>query len=121
VTWAHHALLHGDREGLKKGLLLTVILGLIFTCVQAYEYATRFGFKRLDLRRDLLHGDRLPRRHVIIGTIFLIVCLLRLQARPFHAAAAFRLRIRRLVLAFRRRGLAVPVRRRLRLGSTVDP
>ena len=23
VTWAHHALIHGDREGLKKGLWFT--------------------------------------------------------------------------------------------------
>ena len=39
VTWAHHALIHGDREGLKKGLWLTIILGLTFSCIQAYEYA----------------------------------------------------------------------------------
>src|SRR5579871_1590780 len=39
VTWAHHALLHGDRKGLKLGLILTVLLGASFTCVQAYEYA----------------------------------------------------------------------------------
>jgi cytochrome c oxidase subunit 3 len=38
VTWAHHALLENDREGLKYGLWLTVILGAVFTCVQAIEY-----------------------------------------------------------------------------------
>ena len=38
VTWAHHALLEGDREGLKWGLVLTVLLGAVFTCVQAIEY-----------------------------------------------------------------------------------
>src|SRR5579871_4995680 len=27
VTWAHHALLHGDRDGLKKGLWCTIGLG----------------------------------------------------------------------------------------------
>ena len=37
VTWAHHALLHNDREGLKWGLICTVVLGALFTCVQAYE------------------------------------------------------------------------------------
>jgi cytochrome c oxidase subunit 3 len=31
VTWAHHALLHGDRKGLIYGLTLTVILGMIFS------------------------------------------------------------------------------------------
>jgi cytochrome c oxidase subunit 3 len=37
VTWAHHALQHGDRKGAMQGLLLTVGLGASFTCVQAYE------------------------------------------------------------------------------------
>jgi cytochrome c oxidase subunit 3 len=31
VTWAHHSLIHGDRKGLKQGLWLTIILGLIFS------------------------------------------------------------------------------------------
>lgn len=30
VTWAHHALLHGDRKGLINGLTLTVLLGMLF-------------------------------------------------------------------------------------------
>ena len=38
VTWAHHALLEGDRKGLVWGLFLTVVLGVIFTGVQALEY-----------------------------------------------------------------------------------
>ncbi|MCP5391747.1 MAG: cytochrome c oxidase subunit 3, partial [Sphingomonadaceae bacterium] len=39
VTWAHHSLIHGDREGLKKGLWLTIMLGILFSAIQAYEYA----------------------------------------------------------------------------------
>jgi len=39
VTWAHHALIEGDRRGLIQGLTLTVLLGISFTCIQAYEYA----------------------------------------------------------------------------------
>jgi cytochrome c oxidase subunit III len=45
VTWAHHSLIHGDRDGLKKGLWATIILGALFTAIQAYEYAVApFGF-----------------------------------------------------------------------------
>ena len=38
VTWAHHALQHGDRKSTKIGLILTIILGAMFTSIQAYEY-----------------------------------------------------------------------------------
>jgi cytochrome c oxidase subunit 3 len=27
VTWAHHSLIHGNRDGLKKGLWATILLG----------------------------------------------------------------------------------------------
>src|SRR5215203_6653799 len=33
VTWAHHALLENDRQGLKWGLICTIALGLAFTAV----------------------------------------------------------------------------------------
>ncbi len=37
VTWAHHALLHNDRKGVIQGLVLTVLLGVLFSFVQVYE------------------------------------------------------------------------------------
>ncbi|MBL4644937.1 MAG: cytochrome c oxidase subunit 3, partial [Rhizobiales bacterium] len=39
VTWAHHALLNDDRKGLIQGLAITVVLGVLFSFVQGYEYA----------------------------------------------------------------------------------
>ena len=61
VTWAHHALLHGDRFGLKAGLILTILLGVTFTGVQAYEYAhAPFAFKGSIYGVDLFHGDGFP-------------------------------------------------------------
>ncbi len=117
VTWAHHALLHNDRQGLKTGLALTIVLGIIFTCVQAWEYAhAPFALLELDLRRDLLHGDRLPRRPCHHRHDLPDRLPGARPGRPVHAAAASRLRIRRLVLALRRRGVAVPVLLHLRLG-----
>jgi cytochrome c oxidase subunit III len=82
VTWAHHALLKNDRKGLIWGLVATIVLGLVFTAVQAIEYAeAAFAFNR-DNGGDIygstffmatgFHGF-----HVIVGTIFLIVCLFR--------------------------------------------
>jgi cytochrome c oxidase subunit III len=79
VTWAHHALLNNDRKGLIWGLVLTIVLGALFTCVQAYEYGhALFNFYGGDIYSSTFfmatgfHGF-----HVLIGTIFLLVCLFR--------------------------------------------
>src|SRR5260370_31606128 len=39
VTWTHHSLLEGNQKGLVQGLVVTVLLGLSFTSIQAYEYS----------------------------------------------------------------------------------
>jgi cytochrome c oxidase subunit III len=78
VTWAHNALINGDREGLKKGLWATIILGVIFSAVQAYEYAhAPFAFKGLNYSAAFYMATGFHGFHVLIGTIFLIVCLAR--------------------------------------------
>ena len=67
VTWAHHALLHNDRKGLKWALLLTVAARRCCSPrIQAYEYShaafrLQSRQRRQHLWLDLLHGDRLPR------------------------------------------------------------
>ncbi len=85
VTWAHHALLEGDRDGLKKGLWLTVLLGLAFTAVQAYEYGhAAFTFSKHIYGATFFMATGFHGAHVIIGTIFLIVCLIRAYAGHFR-------------------------------------
>ncbi len=78
VTYAHHSLVKGDRKGLVWGLVFTVALGLIFTVLQAIEYS-HAGFTFADniygatfFMATGFHGF-----HVIVGTIFLFVILLR--------------------------------------------
>ncbi len=78
VTWAHHALLENDRQGLKWGLILTIALGLLFTSVQAYEYMhAAFGFKGHIYGATFFMATGFHGAHVIIGSTFLIVCLIR--------------------------------------------
>ena len=78
VTWAHHSLIHGDRDGLKKGLTCTIALGLLFTSIQAYEYAhAPFAFKGNIYGATFFMATGFHGFHVIVGTIFLTVCLLR--------------------------------------------
>ncbi len=85
VTWAHHALLENDRKTLVKALTITVLLGLSFTSFQAYEYSEApFRFYGGGIYPSVFflatgfHGF-----HVIVGTTFLIVCLLRARAGGF--------------------------------------
>jgi len=78
VTWAHHALIHDDRKGLKNGLWVTIALGLIFTCVQAYEYHhAEYGLADSIYGAAFYMATGFHGFHVIVGTIFLMVCLAR--------------------------------------------
>jgi cytochrome c oxidase subunit III len=84
VTWAHHALLENDRQGLKWGLICTILLGLSFTCVQAYEYShAHFAFSGNIYGATFFMATGFHGAHVIIGSIFLIVCLLRAYTGQF--------------------------------------
>ena len=90
VTWAHHALLHGDRKGLINGLILTVLLGVIFSTVQAYEYAhAPFAFKDSIYGATFFMATGFHGFHVLIGTIFLAVCLFRALAGHFTPTQHF--------------------------------
>jgi cytochrome c oxidase subunit 3 len=85
LTWAHHGLLHNDRGQLQKGLALTIALGLLFTGIQGYEYAhAPFAFSfdpahpaATNYGSTFFMATGFHGFHVIVGTIFLIVCLLR--------------------------------------------
>ena len=118
VTWAHHSLIEGDRNGLLRGLALTVFLGICFTSVQAYEYShAPFHFTGGIYPSTFFMATGFHGFHVIIGTTLPDRLPLpgvggALQARP-----SLRLRGGRLVLAFCRRRLAVPVRLCLLLGG----
>ncbi|MFN4288701.1 MAG: cytochrome c oxidase subunit 3 [Brevundimonas sp.] len=92
VTWAHHALQVGKRGEAKLGLALTIALGVLFTGVQAYEYyhilhdnlffndeAMNSGlYGSIFFMATGFHGF-----HVLVGTLFLTVCLIRLLRGHF--------------------------------------
>jgi cytochrome c oxidase subunit 3 len=90
VTWAHHSLLENHRSGLIWGLVLTVILGLAFTACQAIEYAhAGFSFPGHIYGSTFFMATGFHGFHVIIGTLFLIVCLLRALAGHFKPEQHF--------------------------------
>ena len=79
ATWAHHALVHeNNRTDMKRGLALAIALGVLFTFFQAYEYShAAFGFSGNIYGASFFMATGFHGAHVIIGTIFLFVCLMR--------------------------------------------
>nr|YP_010756624.1 cytochrome c oxidase subunit III [Telestula septentrionalis]QXE46423.1 cytochrome c oxidase subunit III [Telestula septentrionalis] len=79
VTWAHHAIVSGQRLEAIQSLTCTVILGIQFTALQAMEYyEAPFTISDSVYGSTFFMATGFHGFHVIIGTIFLTVCLTRL-------------------------------------------
>ena len=78
VTWAHHAIVEGKRKDATKALALTVLLGVLFSFVQVYEYMhAPFGFTDGIYPSTFYMATGFHGFHVLVGTIFLAVCWYR--------------------------------------------
>ena len=79
VTWAHHSILSKDRTEAIQGLSLTVILGVYFTALQAWEYLdSPFTIADRVYGSTFFVATGFHGLHVLIGTTFLLICLIRL-------------------------------------------
>jgi cytochrome c oxidase subunit 3 len=84
VTWAHNAIISGDRKNTILALIVTVILGLIFTGLQALEYVeASFTIADSVYGSTFFVATGFHGLHVIIGTLFLIVSLIRVIKHEF--------------------------------------
>nr|QVM79171.1 cytochrome c oxidase subunit III [Spondylis buprestoides] len=78
VTWAHHSLMENNYKQSLQGLLLTVILGFYFTLLQAYEYIeASFTISDAAYGSSFFMATGFHGLHVIIGSTFLLICLIR--------------------------------------------
>lgn len=94
VTWAHWGLLKNKRNQLITGLFMTVALGISFIGLQAYEYHHAYTEMGLTMGAGVygatffmltgFHGF-----HVTLGTIMLIVILVRSMKGHFKPDAHF--------------------------------
>jgi cytochrome c oxidase subunit 3 len=74
----------GDRKGAILGLLITVILGLFFTYLQALEYIEApFTIADSVYGSTFFVASGFHGLHVIIGTIFLTVSFFRIVNHHF--------------------------------------
>jgi cytochrome c oxidase subunit 3 len=90
VTWAHWGLQKARRNQLKVGLALTILLGVVFVCLQIHEYgAAAFSI------RDGIYGATFYMLtgfhgfHVMLGAAMLTVILFRAIAGHFSANRHF--------------------------------
>uniref|UniRef100_A0AAU7YRS8 Cytochrome c oxidase subunit 3 n=1 Tax=Rhopalus latus TaxID=238591 RepID=A0AAU7YRS8_9HEMI len=78
VTWAHHSLMNGKHSQTSKALMTTVILGIYFTMLQAFEYIeAKFCISDSIYGSSFFMTTGFHGIHVIIGTTFLLICLTR--------------------------------------------
>ncbi|RED18130.1 cytochrome c oxidase subunit 3 [Pontivivens insulae] len=87
ATWAHHAIVHdNDNKAASQGLIIAVILGVIFSCFQVYEYThAAFGFADSIYGANFFMATGFHGAHVFIGTVFLLVCYFRARKNHFTA------------------------------------
>jgi cytochrome c oxidase subunit 3 len=90
VTWTHHRLLESNRKNSIIALILTIILGIYFTILQAGEY-----IEAPFTIADSIYGSTFfvttgfHGIHVLIGSSFLLVCLLRIINHQFSSTHHF--------------------------------
>jgi cytochrome c oxidase subunit 3 len=83
-TMSHHAIIAGDRQNSLFGLGSTIVLGTVFTGLQALEY-----FEASFTISDSVYGSifflatGFHGAHVFIGSTFLVICFFRLVKHHF--------------------------------------
>jgi heme/copper-type cytochrome/quinol oxidase subunit 3 len=84
ITYSHHAITAGNKIEAIFGLVLTVVLAIIFTGLQAFEYVSaNFSITDGIFGSTFFMATGFHGFHVLIGTIFLCVCLVRMSLDHF--------------------------------------
>nr|YP_009971713.1 cytochrome c oxidase subunit III [Thesaurus albertalleni]QNG56423.1 cytochrome c oxidase subunit III [Thesaurus albertalleni] len=90
VTWAHHSLMENNFNQALQGLMFTVILGIYFTMLQGYEYLEApFTISDAVYGSSFFMATGFHGMHVIIGSTFLLVCLVRHYYNHFSSIHHF--------------------------------
>jgi cytochrome c oxidase subunit 3 len=90
VTWAHHGLIENNHSQTTQGLFFTIILGIYFTILQAYEYIeASFCIADAIYGSTFFIATGFHGLHVLIGTTFLLICLIRHIKNHFSNAHHF--------------------------------
>lgn len=90
VTWSHHSILNINFSERKKSLFLTILLGIYFTLLQLIEYIeSPFTIADSIYGSTFFIATGFHGLHVIIGTLFLSICFLRIKSLHFSNSHHF--------------------------------
>nr|YP_010626533.1 cytochrome c oxidase subunit III [Anurida maritima]WBK17670.1 cytochrome c oxidase subunit III [Anurida maritima] len=90
VTWAHHALMENNHTQMVQAIFLTVLLGVYFSLLQAVEYfEASFSIADSAYGTSFFVTTGFHGLHVLIGTTFLVVCMLRMMSGHFSSMHHF--------------------------------
>nr|UYK52097.1 cytochrome c oxidase subunit III [Leptocimbex sp. CSCS-Hym-MC0166] len=84
ITWSHHSIMNNNKNEALKGLKITVILGILFSMLQAFEYIEApFSIASSIYGSTFFMATGFHGIHVLIGTTFLFVNLIRMKNNHF--------------------------------------
>nr|YP_010490479.1 cytochrome c oxidase subunit III [Neoverruca intermedia]UWM12965.1 cytochrome c oxidase subunit III [Neoverruca intermedia] len=79
ITWSHHALMNKNHSQAVQALIFTIILGVYFTFLQAYEYMEApFSVSEAVYGTTFFVATGFHGLHVMVGSTFLMICLYRM-------------------------------------------
>nr|QLD96964.1 cytochrome c oxidase subunit 3 [Chiropterargas confusus] len=79
ITWAHYSLLMKNYNKMMKTLILTIMLGIMFSLLQYIEYKQgKFSLSDSVYGSTFYMATGFHGLHVLIGTMFLSVMLIRM-------------------------------------------
>nr|YP_010713286.1 cytochrome c oxidase subunit III [Scorpiops jendeki]WDA95733.1 cytochrome c oxidase subunit III [Scorpiops jendeki] len=86
VTWCHYSLMSGNYTQSVTSLGVTIILGVYFTLLQGFEYyEASFGISDSVYGTTFFVATGFHGLHVIIGSSFLFICLIRMLLFHFSS------------------------------------
>nr|UUK33562.1 cytochrome c oxidase subunit 3 [Metopiellus sp.] len=90
VTWAHQSIMNNNFNQMKMSLMITIMLGIYFTLLQIIEYKmSSFSISDSIYGSSFFLMTGFHGIHVLIGSIFLSICLIRHLLNHFSSIHHF--------------------------------
>jgi cytochrome c oxidase subunit 3 len=90
ITYSHHAITAGSKAEAILGLVLTIVLAIVFTGLQGFEYVSaNFSISDGIFGSTFFMATGFHGFHVFVGTCFLVVCLIRMGLNHFTISHHF--------------------------------